>query len=183
MLPWTHFGFGYALFAAVLVARRVRGWSAGRGPAGVNSRAELLALGLATQLPDLIDKPLAWVLFVLPGGRSLAHSLLFAGPLVAAVWLFARRRGHPEVAGAFALGYASHLVGDVYVAVAFWRPEEFTFLLWPLAPPYPYDEGLAGFLLEFSLSRPVLLGLATGAVLGGVFLAHLWRLPWVREAA
>lgn len=185
MFPWTHFGFGYALFVLVVLARRVRGTRSRRSGVAraVNSRAELLALAVGTQLPDLIDKPLAWALLVLPGGRSMAHSLVFAVPLVALGWLLARRWAHPEVAGAFALGYASHLVGDVYIAVAFWRTEEFTFLLWPLFPAYPYDEGFAGFLTGFTLSRPVLAGLLAGGLLGCLFLLHLGRLPWVRRAA
>lgn len=37
----------------------------------------------ATQLPDLIDKPLAWSVGILPTGRSLAHSLLTASLVLA----------------------------------------------------------------------------------------------------
>ena len=185
MLPWTHFGFGYALLLGVVALRRVSGRVAPRVgrpvAAHANSRAELLALAVGTQLPDLIDKPLAWGLAVLPGGRSMAHSLLFAAPLVAVAWLLARHWNHGEVAGAFALGYASHLVGDIYLAVAFWRPEEFTFLLWPLAPAYPYDEGFGAVLAGFELTPTVLAGAGISALLGSLFCLHLWLLPWVRR--
>lgn len=168
MFPWTHAAVGYLLLVGLWLAlgRRV-------------SKAELVAVVVGTQLADVVDKPLAWWLQILPAGRSLAHSLLFAVPLTALVVGVAWRRHHPEVGAAFGLGYLSHLVGDTYVAVYYWRVEEFTFLLWPLLPPYPYDEftGVAELATGVELTLP-LVAFATGSVLVGlVFFVHFSRAP------
>lgn len=172
MFPWTHAAFGYVLLllAVFALGRRV-------------SRAELAAVVVGTQLPDLVDKPLAWGFAALPSGRSLAHSLLVAVPLVAVVLALARYRGHVEAGAAFGLGYLTHLVGDTYVAVYYWRTEEFTFLLWPLLPPYPYDEFVSvGALLAGIEPSPALLGAFLASVLAGlIFLAQFLRAPWWAE--
>ncbi|GGO00960.1 metal-dependent hydrolase [Haloarcula pellucida] len=170
MYPWTHAAFGYLLVVglALVFRRRV-------------SRAELAAVLVATQLPDLVDKPLAWWVGAIPSGRSLAHSLVLAVPLSALVLAVAWHRAHPEVGVAFWLGYASHLLGDTYVALYYWRVEEFTFLLWPFLPAYPYDSAIGlGELLRAVEGSPNAFGhLALAAVGGLVFLAHFWRaLPW-----
>ncbi|WP_324759930.1 metal-dependent hydrolase [Haloarcula sp. GH36] len=174
MLPWTHLAFGYALFLAVLVVSR-----------RAVSRAELLALLAGTQLPDIVDKPLAWWVHLLPSGRSLAHSLLFAVPAVVLVTVVARWYGHGELGPAFALGYASHLLGDIYVELWYWRTEELTFLLWPVLPPYPYDD-FTGFL-DFALRAEVTTGLVIQSGVAAVGLAVLavqfLRAPWWRPPA
>ena len=174
MFPWTHAAFGYALFLIVaggLVALGVRGRI---------SRTELLAVLAGTQLPDLVDKPLAWYFAVIPSGRSLAHSLVVAVPVCLAVLVVAWYRTHPEVGLAFAVGYASHLFGDVYVALYYWRVEELTFLLWPVLPPYPYDDftGFGNFAAGVEVTTPLLAALALAAVGGLVFLGHFLRAPW-----
>jgi hypothetical protein len=66
MWPWGHLALGYLLYSPFARARF------GRPP---TDRATLL-LAFGTQLPDLVDKPLAWRLDVLPAGRTLGHSLL-----------------------------------------------------------------------------------------------------------
>jgi len=174
MFPWTHAVFGYAVFLVVagsLVALDLRGRL---------SRVELLAVVSGTQLPDLIDKPLAWQFAVLPSGRSLAHSLVFAVPLCLAVVAVAWYRSHPEVGAAFAVGYATHLFGDVYMALYYWRVEEFTFLLWPVLPPYPYDDftGFGAFAAGVEVTTPLLAALGVATLGGLVFLAHFLRAPW-----
>ena len=71
MWPWEHLAFGYLLWSLWLRAR-------GRSLPG---DWEALVLVFATQLPDLVDKPLAWQLGVLPGGRSLgSRGATIAGP-------------------------------------------------------------------------------------------------------
>ena len=72
MWPWEHLAVGYIAFS---VMQRVGGRQ------GVPALA-VVALALGTQLPDLIDKLLGWGIGILPGGRSLGHSLLFALPVV-----------------------------------------------------------------------------------------------------
>ncbi|WP_336338311.1 metal-dependent hydrolase [Haloarcula brevis] len=169
MFPWTHAAFGYLLFLAVvfLLGRRL-------------SKAELLAVLVGTQLADVIDKPLAWWFNAIPSGRSLAHSLLFVVPVSAVVVAVAWHRHHPEVGLAFAFGYLTHLLGDTYAALYYWRTGEFTFLLWPVLPPYPYGGfvGFADFAADVELTG-TLVGLFLAAVaVGGVFLVHFARAPW-----
>ena len=169
MFPWTHAAVGYALLVglALVLRRQV-------------SRAELVAVVAGALLPDLVDKPLAWWFGVLPSGRSLAHSLLLAVPLAVFVLAVAWYRGQLAAGAAFGLGYASHLLGDTYVALYYWRPAELTFLLWPVLPPYPYDD-VTGFVNFFSNVTPtpaLLVTLGLGIVAGGVFAVQFYRAPW-----
>ncbi|WP_277555855.1 metal-dependent hydrolase [Halobaculum limi] len=170
MLPWTHAAFGYLLLLAVVVllGRRV-------------SRVELLAVLVGTQLPDVIDKPLAWWFNAVPSGRSLAHSLLFVIPLSAVIVAIAWYRSHPEVGFAFTLGYLAHLIGDTYVAIYYWRTEEFSFLLWPILPPYPYDDfvGFGNFIVEFEVTTTGLVLFTAAGAVGVAFLVQFFRAPWV----
>jgi len=168
MFPWTHAAFGYLLLLSVAVLFRHR-----------LSRAELIAVVVGTQLPDLVDKPLAWWFSVLPSGRSLAHSLLIAVPLSVVVLGVAWYLTYPEVGFAFGVGYASHLIGDSYVALYYWRPEEFTYLLWPLLPAYPYDDfaGFADFFSQVTITPEFLILFAAAAAVGVGFLVQFARAP------
>ncbi len=128
MWPWGHLGVAYCLLS--LGADR----SGRRVDAGA---AVLVALG--SQLPDLVDKPLAWSLAALPTGRSLGHSLLLATPVVLAVAAVLARRGRPLWGGALATGHLSHAFLDALPAL--WTGEVATarFLLWPVTPPIDYE--------------------------------------------
>lgn len=121
MWPWEHLAFGYLLWAGSVHLRGRRRVRAD----------EALAVVLATQLPDLIDKPLAWTFAVLPSGVSLAHSLSFALPVTAAAVLLGRRTGRRTAAAAFAVAYGSHLLGDALYPLV--RGHSFSpwFALWP----------------------------------------------------
>lgn len=169
MLPWTHAAFGYILLLAIvlLFGRRL-------------SRAELIAVLVGTQLADVIDKPLAWWFNAVPSGRSLGHSLLFAIPLTAVVVAIAWYRRHPGIGFAFGFGYLTHLVGDTYAAIYYWRTEEFTFLLWPILPPYPYDDfvGFGGFVDGLEVTTSTLVLFTAAATVGVVFFVHFSRAPW-----
>ena len=72
------------------------------------ARADAPPAVLGALTPDFIDKPLAWVLHVIPGGRYLAHSLT-AALLLSAV--LGRLLGWGTAKG-FAVGYLAHLAGD-----------------------------------------------------------------------
>ena len=115
----------------------------------------VLVLLVGTQFPDLVDKPLAWYLGVLPHGRSLAHSLLVLVPLCVGLYWLARRSGRGELGIAFAIGALSHSLVDALPAL--WRADaDAGFLLYPIVPPEPYEEGaptVTGLLLE-SLTQP-----------------------------
>lgn len=114
--------FGYVLYSFY---SRVR---YGQPP----GNAPVVALAVATQFPDLVDKPLAWTFHVLPNARSLAHSLFFTALVVGLVAVFARRVGRPRLAPAVAIGYLSHLAGDVIYSLVWSGGASPGYLLWPL---------------------------------------------------
>jgi hypothetical protein len=169
MWPWEHVAAGYlaySLFARVAY---------GRAPLGDAT----LAVVAAALLPDLIDKPLAWGAHLLPSGRSLAHSLFFAGPAIVATGLLVGRR----VAIAFALTYLGHLGADAVYPMALGQPPVYHFLLWPLLELPPTEtpgllfrtRHLFGDFLEFlETPRGRLYLLVEGTLLGSA--AALWVL-------
>jgi len=55
---------------------------------------EAFAVVLASVLPDLIDKPLAWEYGVFENGYAIGHSLFFAVPLAILVGMIAHARRH-----------------------------------------------------------------------------------------
>ncbi|MFB6155072.1 MAG: metal-dependent hydrolase [Haloferacaceae archaeon] len=158
MLPWGHAGVGYLLYS--LYSRTARA----EPPDGL----PVLALAVGTQFPDLVDKPLAWTLALLPSGRSLAHSVFVAALVVAAIYALLSSRGHAESGRAFALGYASHLAADSLAPIVHGEYGSLTFLLWPLTPPLP-DHNRS--ILEFFLSLELTPLLWFGVALTGVALA------------
>lgn len=98
----------------------------------------LLLVLFATQLPDLIDKPLAWTVGVLPSGRMFAHSLVIVLPVLILGCLICARRGLVRPAAVFTLGYLSHLAGDFYPIL--WQGSGYYFfpnLFWPLLAANP----------------------------------------------
>jgi membrane-bound metal-dependent hydrolase YbcI (DUF457 family) len=139
MWPWEHLAFGYVL--ASLTNRL-----------GTDRRltaADALVIGLATQLPDLIDKPLAWTVGILPSGLSLGHSLFFALPLSLLVVLVARSRGRTGLGVVFAVAYGSHLFGDALYPMLTGGSFSPRFVLWPLVPAS--SEAGVGFLSQLDL--------------------------------
>lgn len=174
--PWEHLAVGYLLYSGLVRART------GRTPTG----DAVVVLAAATQLPDLVDKPLAWSLGLLPGGTSLAHSLLVAVPAVVAVALVARRRGHPARGQAFAVGYLAHPPGDVLYPVLLGGDPKVAFLLWPVVPADPSGvDGVLPHLQELAatfvghLATPA--GVAYLALEAGLLSAAL--LAWVLDGA
>jgi hypothetical protein len=98
----------------------------------------LLILLVATQLPDIIDKPLAWTFAVLPSGRMLAHSIVISGPFLSTVCLVGIFLQRFEPAGLFALAYLSHLAGDFYSIL--WLGRSYYYfpnLFWPALSANP----------------------------------------------
>lgn len=155
MWPWDHAAVAYLLVSGL--SRVVWG-----RPPGLSVGAVGVFAGV---LPDLIDKPLSWGLGVLPAGRTLGHSLLVAAPALALVLAlgigYDRRRG----AVAFAVGYLSHLAGDVAYPLFVDGELRAGFLLWPVVPAASDDAGagvshLAALVTDF---------LAVLASPGGVF--------------
>ena len=130
MWPWGHLALGYLLYSpAVHLLRR-------RAPAP----GPVLLLALGTQLPDLVDKPLAWVFHVAPSGYAVAHSAYVALPVGLAVVALARHRERGRLGVAFTLGWWSHLVGDVLLGLVLGNPYALDRVRWPLVT-LPADGG------------------------------------------
>jgi hypothetical protein len=172
MWPWEHLAFGYVLFS--LGAHTA--WQ--RPPRGT----EAVALAVATQTPDLIDKPLAWGLELVPMGYALGHSVFFAVPVLTAVLVAADRRGRRGLGVAVAVGYLSHLLGDVLSPLLSRGDLAVDRLLWPFVtfPGYENDYGFVGrftlyvgrYLHEATQPEHLPLLLAYLSVFGAV--AALW---------
>lgn len=166
MWPWGHLAIGYLCYVASIELR-------GRGEQTVLT---LSAVGIGTQFPDLVDKPLAWTFAVLPSGRSLGHSLITATIVITLVAVVARKRRQLEPALAFSVGYVSHVTADLGPEVAWglmlgdWSQLEWTsYLLWPVlpVPPYPDDKSFlthfAAFEFEpYVVFQTLLFGVAVG---------------------
>lgn len=172
MWPWDHAAVAYLLVSA-----------ASRGLWGEAPTRRLGVVAVVAGIaPDLIDKPLSWGLGLLPAGRSLGHSLLLAAPalvLLLAVGVALGRRREPV---AFALGYLSHLTGDVAYPLLVDGELRVGFLLWPLVPVdtsgsgggLPYLADLVADFLDVLASPGGVLYLVVDALLLG-FAVVVWR--------
>lgn len=140
MWPWEHLAFGYVLFSLGVHTA----WH--RAPGGT----EAVALAVATQTPDLIDKPLAWGLELFPMGYAIGHSVFFAIPVLTAALIVAHRRDRIAVGVAVAVGYLSHLLGDVISPFLTRGDIAVDRLLWPFVT-FPGYESDYGFVGRFSL--------------------------------
>lgn len=134
MWPWEHLAFAYVLVSA---AHRIAWRSRPTDAAAV-------ATAVGALLPDLVDKPLAWGVGVLPAGRSLGHSLLVVGPVLVAVIALGRRARASRVAVAFAVATLSHLAGDVIYPLVVERELRAGFLFWPIVPAAGGGGGAGG---------------------------------------
>ncbi len=164
MWPWGHLAVGYLLYS--MLAR----WRFDRTP----SDAGALVVAFATQFPDLVDKPLAWTVHVLPTGRSLAHSLLTATVVCLLVGWYARKHDRPALAIAFAVGYISHLFGDAIVPVLAGQYGYVSYLVWPLLELPPHETGTSFIEMFASLEL-------TPLVLAGSTLSTLAFVVWLRD--
>ena len=183
MWPWEHLAFGYLLYSVCCHAF----WR--EAP----RERDAAVVAAATLLPDVIDKPLGWWLAVLPGGRTFGHSLLVAVPAIALVALVGWYLHANRSAFGFAVGYLSHLVGDVVYPLVVKGELRMGFLLWPLtgsdaeAPVAPWGH-LTELLVDFTafLATPMgtLYLVVEGLLVVTAFV--VWRrdgtpgLRWIR---
>ena len=133
MWPWGHLAAGYLVYRL------------GRRPL---DGLAVIALAVGTQLPDLIDKPLAWTIPLLPNGRSLSHSLLVVPPILLVVAYLAsgyRRR----LVVAVLVGHLTHLATDALYPLLEGNLYFLGFLGWPLVPPIEYEGATKGILSHF----------------------------------
>lgn len=163
MWPWGHLAVGYLLYS-VAVHLRYR-----RSPDGYAA----IALAFGTQFPDLVDKPLAWSLELIPNGRSLTHSLFTAVLVVAVLELLLRRRDAGAVATAFGVGYFSHLLGDALYPALAGEYYMLGFLAWPVVPAIAYstEPSFAAHLRELSLDSFVAFEFGLGLFVFVIWLA------------
>lgn len=124
MWPWEHLAVGYLCYSLYSRTR------IGSPPGG----AETLAVVFGTQFPDLVDKPLAWQLGLLPSGNSLTHSVFTAVFLSVFAFGLAKHWGVPQLGVAFAVGYLLHLPGDVFYPLVYGGEPWTAFLWWPFVP-------------------------------------------------
>lgn len=145
MLPWGHVAVGYITYSLGIRGRY------GCQPGGLHT----IALVVATQLPDIIDKPLTTWLGVLPSGRSLGHSLLFVLLIGTVFWLLAEHAGLTGVAGGFLVGLLSHIVADAIGPMWDGRWAELGYLFWPLTPAFKHPADQERIFSEYLLVQLV----------------------------
>lgn len=129
MWPWGHLATGYLLYS---------------GYCSIRSQSQLtgvtvFVLALGTQFPDIVDKPLAWTFGILPTGRSLTHSLLFAALILGCFYYYCRKTNNSTIWMAFTIGYLSHLVADAALPIFQGDSAYANFLLWPFLSTPPYE--------------------------------------------
>ncbi|MDZ7730900.1 MAG: metal-dependent hydrolase [Natrialbaceae archaeon] len=168
MLPPGHLAVAYLCYWAI--AQRRFGGRVAPGAAVV--------VVVASQFPDLIDKPLSWWFGVLPTGRTLAHTLLVLVPLAAIVYWALDTRGRTQIGLAFGVGALSHAFADAAMSVVY--REVPTFLLWPVLAVETDGYGtpsILGLLVEAYTKS----GLVSSAILleGGLLVLAAWL--WVRD--
>ncbi|MFC7019227.1 MULTISPECIES: metal-dependent hydrolase [Haloarcula] len=136
-----------------------------------------LILLIASQFPDLIDKPLAFSLQVLPSGRMLAHSVVVSVPLLLALIILATRYGRTRDALVFVFGYMSHLVGDFYRV--FTLGTEYHFypnIFWPLLEANTGKrESFAAFYPESTADLLIPVGILLLGLAYSVFMMYASR--------
>ncbi len=177
MMPWGHAAFGYVVYS---LGHRI--WT--RAPP---SGLAVLALLFGTQLPDLVDKPLSWGLHLFPQGYSIGHSVFVAVPVGLLVLTVAIVKGRSAVGAAFAVGYWSHLAGDVLIRVVGPDDAPFAPVLWPVVTLPPYDHKVSLFERAFDIIGAFLYSLSTEKQLMilGIYLAPytLVFILWLLDGA
>jgi len=160
MGPLSHAALAYLVWTTYTRAR------ARRPP----TDAEFWLVLLASQLPDLVDKPLAWTVSVLPAGRSLGHSLLTIGVLT----LLLKRvlpRKRANVAVAVGLTMWGHALFDAVAPLHRGQTAYIRYLLWPLIEQPPYDTSRSVLLVA---SESLRYGISVTHVLILGVIATVW---------
>lgn len=176
MWPWEHAAVGYLLYSLGLRAL-------GRDPP---SDREAVLLLVATQVPDLVDKPLSWVLGVFPTGYALGHSAFVAVPVGAAVLVASRVRDRVRLGVAIVVGYWGHVAADVLNPLRSGGSPAPERALWPVVTGTPYEDDLGAgrgvaYLVEFVGSLAALDPLTLVGVY--LLLPLVTLVVWVRDGA
>lgn len=169
MWPWGHLAIAYLCYVGYTRMRS----NPSQTPAAVG------AVVLGSQVPDLIDKTLAWSVPLLPSGRSLGHSLLTVTLLIAVLYTVVSSDKHESVT-AFGIGLVSHAVVDLgpEVVIGLMTGESTqwqwtTYLIWPLLapPPYTNDESFRPHLLGLELDPYMVFQLGLFVIAIAVWVA------------
>ena len=169
MWPWGHLAVAYLCFLLLTrITDRV-----------TQSFGTLTVLAIGSQFPDLIDKPLAWTVTILPSGRSFAHSLITAAITLFILDRLAARYGRRALVAVFGIGWVSHSLSDLGPEVIGGllrgdasQLEWATYLVWPLLelPPYTNDSSFSTHFANFEISVYVGIQLLLCAVALGLWL-------------
>lgn len=145
MFPWGHAAVAYVLFSGVSRHRD-------RRLTGLGTVVVLIA----SQLPDIVDKPLAFTVPLLPNGRTLAHSLVTGSLLLGALVAILIVLGARGVVLPLAIGYLSHLFADALNPLLHGDVEVLAFLGWPIFPALQYDGPgtIVGHFVGIDLADP-----------------------------
>lgn len=127
VLPLEHFIVAVLPTGAYVVARDKR----------LPTLRFLAVVFVGSQLPDLVDKPLAHQFGLLPSGRVFFHSLPITVPLILIVLYYALRTDRLRLGGAYAFAHLSHLAADNHGALLDSNRGVPPDLLWPLTQPTP----------------------------------------------
>jgi membrane-bound metal-dependent hydrolase YbcI (DUF457 family) len=147
-----HLATGYLIYSVI---ERIRGCRLAGGP--------VIAALIGSLGPDLIDKPLTWV-GVLGYGRSFSHSLFTTIAILIISFVLACRFDSFELSFAFAVGYLSHILVDMFGEIFGGLPYVDTaFLFWPVVVKQP--TGVASPALPVSDATVFILIMASAAVL------------------
>ena len=99
------------------------------------SKAMIFVVFVGSQFPDLVDKPLAYSLMIIPSGRVFLHSLPFAIPISIFVMIYGIETNRPALSSGFVYAYLSHILVDVRQSLfAGQLPQN---LLWPFVDTLP----------------------------------------------
>lgn len=97
----------------------------------------VFVIGVGSQFPDLIDKPLSHLVFLLPpGGRIGAHSLPIAIPISVITLYVAWKLNRARAGEVFVFTYGVHIIAD-YRELLVPGGKAPAGLLWPLVPAPP----------------------------------------------
>jgi membrane-bound metal-dependent hydrolase YbcI (DUF457 family) len=145
MLFWVHAALAYLLYRLVINLDK----------AGKLTGGAVLALTGGALLPDIVDKPLAFIFSSLPS-RSLTHSIFTTVIVIVIAVFVARRLNRLAIGTAYIIGHLSHLGADL-VDYLFIPEETLLFLFWPLVTEYHHIDTVFDLLALVSPTPYVLV--------------------------
>jgi len=131
---------------------------------------------IGSQLPDLVDKPLAYQFGLIPSGRVFMHSLPIALPFLLGTMIYGWKTERNRLSVGFSFAYLSHLVADNYRPLFGPNPRIRSDLLWPFADPVsrpdvPSWAGVGGIHTTLWTAFSLLVLSAAGIII----LIDLWQ--------